>query len=393
MDKLGATGFGNIYELFNLIKEIPNTSIYCKNVKGVILWHNNYIVNDLKINQSNLIGKTVFDILSPESAQICLEHDLEAMNSKNKVCKQQSIRLITGETKEYFTTIMPWMVSEQVVGVIVNAINMNDTICQQFKTCYLDNQTNHILNVKLQDLYFNFKQPLKEILLLANLIILGNIDEKVKLLCEELREFAKTLLSDCDDILNSKKIINSEQVPVLFQKINLRKLIQAVFYKQMRTIKPKNTKLLLIISNQVPEIIIGDLSRTNKILQLILKGLLQVSLNITDMTVNIYCKLELLKKVSDKNIIISFIFEMENYLLKELINNDKKVQNNFKLVSSLLSDNHNDRFGFELLNRLVKELLGDIEFIDNKNNSKIAINLPFEVLNVSNEGLIDCQTL
>ena len=85
---------GNIYQLMNSMKEISGSNIYYKNTEGAILWHNNNAIHDLKLNQDNIIGKTAFDLFSPESAKFCLEDDLEVINTENIVSKQRSLQLI-----------------------------------------------------------------------------------------------------------------------------------------------------------------------------------------------------------------------------------------------------------------------------------------------------------
>lgn len=47
---------GNMYQLMNSMKEISGSSIYYKDTEGVILWHNNNVIHDLKLNQYNIIG-------------------------------------------------------------------------------------------------------------------------------------------------------------------------------------------------------------------------------------------------------------------------------------------------------------------------------------------------
>lgn len=201
-----------VYELFNLIKQIPGSNVYCLNSNGVILWHNNSAVTDLRQNQQDLKGKTAFDFFSKETAEFCLECNREAIDSGNTIAKRSSFQLITGEIQEYFITRTPWsIVPGKVEGVIINSINIKDVVCQKIKDCYFNNQLDEMIFCQLQNFYFNSKQRLKEISLLTNLIISNQNNNEVNSLCLELENFAKTLLSYCDDILISKeKMIDAE---------------------------------------------------------------------------------------------------------------------------------------------------------------------------------------
>ena len=202
----------SIYQLVNSMKEMSGSNIYYKNIEGVILWHNNNVLHDLKLNKENVIGETEYDLFSPESAKFCLEDDLEVINTANVVSKQRSLQLINGEIQEYFIIKTPWRVSSgRIGGIIVNSINMRHTICKKLATCYIQNQKNQYLDTQLQKLYFKIKEPLKEILLLANLMVSREIDDDSILLCLELRGFAKRLLSDCEYVLMSNKNVNVKQ--------------------------------------------------------------------------------------------------------------------------------------------------------------------------------------
>ena len=380
MDQLDiGNGNSDIYQLLNLMKEIPGSSICYQNPEGIILWHNNYSVHDLKLTQNNIIGKTVFEIFSAETAKFCLEYNLDVINSGNVICEQHQLQLITGEIQKHFVTVTPWMIMpEQAGGVIVNSINM-ETICKQFKICYANNQQSEELASQLQNLYFNFKPMLKEILLLANLIMSWEIDSSIKDLCLQLRNFAKILLSDCDHILESKGIINAKHIPLIFQKIDLRKLVQEIFNKQIKIIKGKNARLFLTVSSQVPEIVISDVLYIKTVLQLIIENLLKSALGFNDVDTKIYCKIELIRKINNKKIIVSLVFEGGSHLFKNFFTQDQYVQRHPSLLIHEFSNNNDDNIGLSLVHDLVKELEGNVELIDNKTTSKIIINLPLEV--------------
>ena len=365
----GNSNFGDICQLLNLIKEVPGSNICYKNTEGIILWHNNYSVQDLKQN-TNINGKTAFNLFSPTAAQQCMEHDIEVIDTRSTVCKHQTLELITGDIQEYFIIKTPWLdaSSGAVGGIILSATNISKPVCQQFKTCYASN--NQI--AQLQNLYFNFKQPLKEILLLVNLIMSRKLDNNVKHLCLEIKNFATKLLSYCNQVFTPNE--NVEQIPLTLNKINLRKLVKEIFNKQIKSMQLRNTKLFLTVSNRIPEIIISDLLCVNKVLQLIMEDLLKSALNFNNMDIiKIYCKIELFHKINNRNVIVSLIFEVENYLFNNFLNDNNSTYEEIKQKYNFLDSNDN-KFRLCLVNALVKEVNGDIELINNKANTKIAIH-------------------
>lgn len=370
---------GAVYHLLDVMKEIPGSNIYYKDTSGVILWHNDHSVKDLMREKDDINGKTIFDLFCPETAKLDLEHDLDVISSGNMICKQVNAQLFNGTPRQYFVTKAPWRNSSgQIGGIIVNATNLKETVCQQFKTCHANNTLNSVLDVNLKDLHFNFKQSLKEMLLLANLIILGKTNKDTKSLCLELGNFAKRLLSDCDSILAAKNIFNTEQLPIILNKINLRKLIDNIFIRQMKSINLKNTKIFFTVSDQIPETIIGDQSRINKLLQLVAEALLKSALDFNSIDIKILCKIALFRKINSKNIIVSVIFTIENYLLENFLNDKQSSYTNLKKINDF-SNSNDVNFVLNLVKTLIKELGGKLELVNNKSDSKIVICLPVEI--------------
>lgn len=230
MERVGMVNdnLGSVYGLLHFIRKIPGSNICYKDTNGTILWSNEYFNKDL--NQ-NVLKKTSFDLFYPETAKECIEYDQEVIGLNNTICKQQSIRLVTGEHREYFVTKTPWMPTKSgpIKGVIVNAINMRQTVCKQLKNCYSINYSPS----QLRNLYFYLKQPLQEVLLLVNLMLSEkrNNDNPVSL-CSEVKKIIMNLLSYCNFHLGNKSN-NSAQIPLLFSGINLVFLVKEIFNKQI----------------------------------------------------------------------------------------------------------------------------------------------------------------
>lgn len=349
--QLDNSGIG---QLLNLIKEIPGANICYKNTEGTILWHNTAMVKNLKVPKKDIQGKLVSDLISAESAELCLQYDLQVINSKKTTFTNINIQLINGDHQEYFATTTPVIVSSgNVEGIIVNAVNTKQNICQEFIIYRNSDQPNYLLNNKLQELYFNLKHPLEEILFLANIMTSGKVNQHVNSLCSELKNFAKKLLHQCNNILRDEKISNSQQVPVVLKKINLRELIPSIFNKLSNQFISNNTKLFLIVSNKIPEIIVSDLFRVNTILTFVGKILLNSSINWIKINPKILCTVRLLKKFNDRNIFISLFFEIKDCLAKEFVFNQEQIQ---------------------LANSLAKELNGNIYCINDGSNLQIIFN-------------------
>ena len=166
MDKLG-----NRY-----LNQLP-CNIYCKNIDGVIIWHNSYVIEDLKpkIGIDHLIGKTIDDLFCPQSAEECRSNDLEILNSSATTpirVKQEKLSLINLEVQNYLTITNP-LVNPQgnISGIMIYAINIKHLHEQTL----LDKRVHH-----------NYIFMLKE--------MLTTINYQSQQLSGELQEFATKLL-------------------------------------------------------------------------------------------------------------------------------------------------------------------------------------------------------
>jgi hypothetical protein len=190
MDKLG-----NIY-----LNQFP-CNIYCKNTDGVIIWHNPYVIQDLKpkIGIDHLIGKTINDLFCPQSAEECRNNDLEVLNNSATLpirVKQEKLSLINLEVQNYLTITNPLVNSQGTIsGIMIHAINIKN----------LHEQT---LLDKL--VYRNYIFMLKEILIIINLMKLTKINYELQQLSGELQEFTKNLLisSGLYTFINQQLLLN-----------------------------------------------------------------------------------------------------------------------------------------------------------------------------------------
>jgi hypothetical protein len=143
--------------LSDLVNQLPGNNMYLKNINGNILWHNSYCIKDLKQPTNNLIDKTVFDLFSNESAQICKEHDIETIQLNSSVIKNYELTLLNQEKKQYFIVKKPHINEHgQIIGTLVNSINLTN-LQQNLSIPFNYNINLNYINHLLQQLHLNFK--------------------------------------------------------------------------------------------------------------------------------------------------------------------------------------------------------------------------------------------
>lgn len=180
-------------------------NIYCKNTDGVIIWHNSYVIQDLKpkIGIEHLIGKTIDDLFCPQSAEECRSNDLEILNSSATTpirVKQEKLSLINLEVQNYLTITNP-LVNPQgnISGIMIHAINIKNLHEQTL----LDKRVHH-----------NYIFMLKDMLIITNLMKLTKINYQLQQLSSELQEFATRLLisSGLYKLINQQLSLNYNNV-------------------------------------------------------------------------------------------------------------------------------------------------------------------------------------
>jgi hypothetical protein len=176
---------------------------------------------------------------------------------------------------------------------------------------------------------------------MANLIEASTTDNYTKILSKEIVDFSKNLLINYNNIINLNITPNNHKIALEFnQKINLRILLIKLINLANNQAKHRKLTIILQISNKIPSMLNYNYLYIKKILNLMIKNLIKSTIFAT----NIFLKVDIIDNM------ILFSFESKSYLSK------------IKL---------------RLINQLITELNGTINFNNNSRNLlKINILLP-----------------
>lgn len=174
----------------SLINQFPG-NIYCKDLNGIIVWHNNNVFENFKrkIGIDNLIGKTVYDLFDPKSADECYKDDIKILKdlSHSIKIKQEKLYLINKEVENYLTITKPMISADHnVTGIIVNTINFTNIQ----KHLQFDNISQSSIKNENQMHYV-----IKEILIIVNLMRTMELNQDLNNLLIELKTFVNKLLN------------------------------------------------------------------------------------------------------------------------------------------------------------------------------------------------------
>lgn len=182
-------------------------NIYCKDANGVIIWHNNSVVEELKpkIGIDNLVGKTIYDFLKQQSADQCRKDDILVLKNAAKDAvrvKLEKLSLINSAIDNYLTFTNPLVsTAGNPVGVMISTINTKKLHAKEF------------MKKKSSNEYIDL---LKEILVIINLMQLTDDNFSKKELLSESKDVAKRLLLDSGlyECINQQLLSNFGNVTV-----------------------------------------------------------------------------------------------------------------------------------------------------------------------------------
>ena len=199
-----------VSQLMFVITGLPGI-VYWKNKDGVYLGHNNFTEEYRQKYQwpSNIIGKTDRDLFSHSLAEEHRREDMEVMLYGNKIIKEEIGCLSTGE--KYIQLSCKQQLKDErekivgVIGSLIDITSIKDTREQLTSNWCID----HIKNKKIKSdllhtLQKHINEPLKEVLLLTNLLTENDNKHDNLMLISEIKHFIKTLLSNYNYILNGK---------------------------------------------------------------------------------------------------------------------------------------------------------------------------------------------
>ncbi len=260
-----------IHSLSNIIDELPG-SIYWKDKNGVYLGHNNFAREKMKslgLHWESIVGKTDYDLFSKEVADQYRRHDLETMNSGTVCTDEERLTLESGEELVQLSYKKPLRNEQgEIFGVVGNTTDI--TYLKRMETELLEaKEYAEAVNQSKIDLIRNMENdirtPFNGIWSLASVLEEKESDPYKKQCLRNISESAKALLKYCNSVLEFIKA-DINHAPILSKKFDLKQLVSEVMTMEAVTAKSKQLELSLEYEKNVPEIVIGDPGRIQRLL-------------------------------------------------------------------------------------------------------------------------------
>ncbi len=282
-------------------------SLYWKDKEGKYLGCNKFMVETSGLTSPmDIIGKTDFDLWPKENAKKLHENDQYVITSGKTIVTNEAVTIANGETK-YFTGVkMPLLDSNNnVIGVIGNSLDITELEKAKQSLEIIGEKAEAANKTKTEFLYnmrHDFKTPFTGILGMAKLLYNDETDSNKKEQIECIIKSAKGLLEQLDEILEFVSLEDGI-LAVSERQFDLPKVVDDMQSLILPAVKEKKLKLTVLLDDDVPKYLIGDSTRTQRILMNLFN-------NAVKFTNNGHIKFRAsVGKQSGNNIVLKFVVE------------------------------------------------------------------------------------
>lgn len=368
--------------IIEVLSSLPG-SIYWKDLEGKYLGGNEYAAKMAGLDSVEmLIGKTDYDIFSKAQADQFRNHDLMVIQKDKELnWEELSISPIDGRSFVQFSTKKPLKnKKKEIIGVICNTVDISELKKAQKELQVAKLKAEEASELKSQfmmNMQHDLRTPASGIAAMLEIFAKDEQDPKRKKTLDKLANSSRKLLNILNAILEFDSI-KKGTLPVLFEKFNLNNMIHDVKALEFPTANLKHLEIKTYIDARIPQEVIGDAFR----LQRILINLLSNAIKFTPQG---YIEIDeiLWKQIDDKNILVQIIVKDTGIGIPK-----DKQQVIFERFTRLDPSNKGVYsglgLGLSMVKQFVEEMNGSIEVnSDPGHGSTFICTLPFKLPDIA----------
>lgn len=369
------------FQLRNIIEDLPG-NIYWKNKEGVYQGRNKTSAESLRHMNliwklDDIIGKTDYELFPKEMADKFREHDNEVIENGKELIREEITITPSGEKIIQLSTKRPlYNEKGSIVGIVGNTVDI--TYLKQIeaelrKSKERAEQANIIKSEFIRNMEHDIRTPLSGIWGIVNQLSQRETEQFKKELLEDVTNCAKELLDYCNGILDFSKI-ESGTLALLEKKFDIRALVESVIHIERPAAKLKQLELSLEYDNNLPNILLGDPYRLQRIL-------INLVSNAIKFTKQGFVKLgvKLIKISEPRTVIVRFIIqdsgigipaEKQDFIYETFSRLNPSNKGHYKGIG----------LGLRIVKQFMKEMGGEIELIsDPGKGTSFICTLPFKL--------------
>lgn len=258
----------SLHFLQRLIDTIPNPIFYMdisNRFQGCNLAFERFV----NLSRDEIIGKTVHDIYPMEQANLIAESDSNLLSKPGILVKETALHLNDGRKADAIFNTATYTNEDGslagLVGVIIDITEHKQVEIELRRAKEAAEEAARVKAEFLANMSHEIRTPLNAVIGMAGLLLDAALSPEHKDYVETIRSSGDTLLAIINDILDFSKI-DGGSMELEGHPFDIRSCIEESLDLSAAAASKKGLNLAYEIEDQVPEMVIGDLTRLRQIL-------------------------------------------------------------------------------------------------------------------------------
>ena len=374
----------NEFEFLQVIMDAIPLPLFIKDTQGVFQGANQFFYQFIKKSHTEVIGKTIFSLLSADAIKIYLKEHLLLHGKMDTQTYDIKLNLPDGQTCDVIIINIKYYQKNNEIGGLIGVI-LNRCDQKQLNT-FLQN-AHHLINQASQSdhthntlitkpvskLSHELRTPINAILGLCHLLFQTSLSNQQHDYLKKLKESASLLSNIINDIVDYSSL---EAGTLIFESVpfDIEEVIYNLYEMSYGRVQEKGLHLQIDFKDNVPRMIQGDPTRLTQVLSYVLSN----AIKFTEKG-HILLSIESLTSDNQSSSNISLLFSIEDTGIGIP---DDQFNNIFKAFSQIDSSNTRQYegigLGLTICKHIIEFMKGSISFTSQEGKgSTFQITLPF----------------
>ncbi|WP_131777700.1 PAS domain-containing hybrid sensor histidine kinase/response regulator [Legionella fairfieldensis] len=350
----------NILELLKIVAPILPAPIYWEDVDSVLLGGNEAVFSATGAMLAEAyVGKSLFELYPPEMANHIKRHNEEVMRTGKTLAQEEAIAdIATGELK-YFTAIKAPLRDNEgnTVGIVGTSIDITrqKKLLEDLKLAKENAELANLAKTEfIANMSHDIRTPLSGIIGMSRFLEEKTSDPEEKQYARWVNESGEQLLKLLNGVLDVVSAAHLSEHDLLTDCFDIRQSVEDIVQLEKPTVQMKNLEFRINIDKQVPQFIICDRFKLNRIL-------LNLIGNAIKFTQQGYIALDIKQLSSDQNT-VKLLFSVSDTgpgIPKSL--QSRVFEQFYRITPSYLGDHQGHGVGLHIAEKYVNLLGGKLQ--------------------------------
>ncbi|WP_347252433.1 ATP-binding protein, partial [Legionella sp.] len=261
-----------ILELLKIVAPILPAPIYWEDVNSVLLGGNEAVFNATGAMLAEAyVGKTLFELYPADMAAHIKQHNEEVMRTGKILSQEEAIRDISSGELKYFTAIKAPLRDDEgnIIGIVGTSIDITEQkkLLDDLKLAKeVAEHANQAKTEFIANMSHDIRTPLSGIIGMSHFLEENTDDPEEKQYALWVNESGEQLLKLLNGVLDVVSAAHLSEGDIVAESFDLRQSIEDIVQLERPTIHAKHLEFKVDIGNNVPQYIICDRFKLNRIL-------------------------------------------------------------------------------------------------------------------------------